>query len=389
MPTRNAAIGIFVLNGVRHQGAGESGYAHLLEHLLFKGTASKDVLELSLCFEAMGGQVNAYTGRELMVLHGFVPGQDIYDLVAVFSDMIRAPRFSVSDFEIERDVVLQEMAMIREDPEEAIAEEAVAHVWSGHPMSQPILGFEADVAGATAGMLRAYGQKTFCGGRIFVVAAGDVESAQLVAALAALAELDTGTIPIQAPPKFGSHSRPAARDVSQAHLLWVMPGIPVGDMLEPTFTIANHLLGGGASSCLFQEIRERRGLVYDIQSRLESYADVGLWFIETSCAPQHLDECRAATEETVAQMLDGRSLTKEMAVTRRFVQATVLLDDDDPKARVERLGRELVYLGFPETTSARLAAFEQVTNEAVRHCLSTAWEQRRLFEWTPEASDAR
>lgn len=384
MPIQTAAVGIFVLNGVRHQNAQESGFAHLSEHLLFKGAGHLGTRDLSLRFEAMGGQINAYTGRELMVLHGFVPGPDVYELAHTFGRMLAEPVFSADDFEVEREVVLQEMAMIREDPEEALVEEAVQHTWGTHPIGRPILGSEQDLGAAAPETLRAYMRTTFAAGRVFVVVAGAVDPEKLAAALLPLASLDRAASLQQTPPVPSRLDQHVVREVSQAHLLWVMPSAPIGHVLEPVVVAANHLLGGGASSFLFQEVRERLGLVYDIQSRLEPYADTGLWFIESGCGPQNREECRAAIEETVAGILAGRPLNAELAVTRRYIQATLLLDDDDPRARMERLGRDLVYLGRPESTHARLAAFDRVTEDAVRTCLRESWDRRSLFEWIPQ-----
>lgn len=384
MPTQTAAIGIFVLNGVRHQHQGESGFAHLSEHLLFKGAGGLGARDLSLRFEAMGGQINAYTGRELMVLHGFVPAADLEALAHTFAQMLAEPGFNAADFAVEREVVLQEMAMIEEDPEEAIVEEAVAQVWGGHPMSRAILGSGHDLGAAHAERLRAYMRGAFSAGRLFVAVAGAVEPERLAAALAPLATLGRGVRPAQQPPVLTRRDQHLTREVSQVHQLWVMPGAAVGHDLEPVFVAANHLLGGGASSFLFQEVRERRGLVYDIQSRLESYADTGLWFIESGCGAERRAECRAAIEETVAGLLQAHSLAAELAVTRRYIKATLMLEDSDPRARVERMGRDLVYLGHPEPTAARLAALDLVSEEAVRACLQQSWDRRSLFEWMPE-----
>ncbi|MGA7801045.1 MAG: pitrilysin family protein, partial [Gammaproteobacteria bacterium] len=139
----SAAVGLWLVSGSRHQDPDTDGYAHLMEHLLFKGTAALDVRALASRFEAMGGQINAQTGRELTTLYGLVPGDQAGALAGLFVDMVLHPRFDDRDLELEREVVLSEMAQVAENPEERIDEEAVAAAWPGHPMGRPILGSAA------------------------------------------------------------------------------------------------------------------------------------------------------------------------------------------------------------------------------------------------------
>ena len=151
LPQRHsAALGVWLINGTRHEAEHESGYAHLLEHLLFKGTAELDAAALAQRFDAMGGQVNAFTGRELTAFHGLVPAADIPELLRIFIDMLRQPRFTDADLALEKQVVFQEMAMVDDSPEEALEERGIARAWRGHPMGRPVLGAREQLSRATA-----------------------------------------------------------------------------------------------------------------------------------------------------------------------------------------------------------------------------------------------
>lgn len=383
MPTRSAALGFWIINGVRHQAPHQDGYAHLLEHLLFKGTAHHDTRALALRFEAMGGEINAHTGRELTALHGLVPADDLYDLAALFRDMLLQPGFTAHDVAQERGVVLQEMALIQETPAEALEEAAIERVWPGHPMGRPILGDSEIIRRAGVSALRDYLRGVLQGAPLCLVAAGRVDHASLLRACAPLGELPAGAIPTQAPPRFEPGEHTAHRDVTQCHQAWLMPVPPMADPAYTALVFANHLLGAGASSRLFQALREERGLVYGVQSRLELYSDAGLWLIQTACDHEHAIECRQAVEDTVRGLIEQGPAPQEMENTRRHLRAGLLLEEDDPESGMERLAREAIYLQRHPALEERLAWIDAVSSQAVQSLLANAWANAFYSEWRP------
>lgn len=377
----SAALGVWLVNGARHESATQTGYAHFLEHLFFKGTDRLDGPTLALRLEAMGGQVNAHTGRELTALHGLVPKGDVTELLQIIIDMLCRPRFDDHDVTLERQVVLQEMAMIEDNPEEALEDRALALVWPNHPLGRPVLGRPEVIEGANATALRGYMKERVCGGRVWVVIAGDVDHRELVAACQDLAALPSGTAPAQTAPQFTSGDHSVAIRGEQCQLLWVLPVPPAAADPYYAYLAANHVLGGGVSSRLFQELRERRGLVYGIHSRLEFYSDGGTWSIHTACDPRRSSECRAAVCTTVENLLRDGISPQELDIARRHLGAELMIDEDHPDSIMERLAREAIYLGRHPDFAERMQRLNEVTAEATRSALATAWA-RRMHAYT-------
>jgi predicted Zn-dependent peptidase len=386
LPTAHStSLGVWILNGGRHQTPTQTGYAHLLEHMLFKGTATHSALGLARRFEAMGGQINAHTGRELTALHGLVPKQYIYELLGLFSEMLTHPRFDEQDMGIEREVVLQEVAMIADTPEEAIEETAVERVWPDHPLGWPILGREAVIENATSAALHTYLRDLLTGGRLWVVAAGAVDHAALIHACSPLAHLPTGERPPSWAPRFQAGHDRAQQDLAQSHLVWAMNAPALTDNAHyPALVVANHLLGGGASSRLFQEIREQRGLAYSIQSRLDLYSDSGLWMIQTACEPGRVDECRRAVEDALQQLMRDGPAADELEISRDHLRASMLIAEDDPEECMERLAREAIYQQHHWSMEERLAQLTAVTPQDIKDVLTQAWAQTLHLEWSPK-----
>jgi predicted Zn-dependent peptidase len=377
------ALGIWVSNGGRHQLPAQAGYAHLLEHLWFKRTADHDTRALARRFEAMGGRVNAYTGREISALHGLVPSEDAAELAELFLSMLLAPRFDEQDLATERAVVLQEMAMIADDPDEAIEEWAIEQIWPDHAMGWPLLGRHQVLQEATAASLHDYARGLLCGGRLCVVAIGGIESDHFLNLCRPLASLPPGGTPVQPPPRFTQVRAVERCDVAQSHLLWAMPAPPVTHPDYPALLMADHLLGGGVSSRLFQELRERRGLVYAVHSRQELYSDTGLWLIQTACEPKHVHRCRAAVEACIRELIGLGPDLEEPEIARQHLRADLAIAEDDQEMRSERLAREALYLGRHPSLEERLTQLAQVTPEDIARVLRQAWTLTSYFEWSP------
>lgn len=380
----SAAVGLWLVSGSRHQAADADGYAHLMEHLLFKGTAELDVRALACRFEAMGGQINAQTGRELTTLYGVVPGDQAGALTGLFVDMVLRPRFDDRDLALEREVVLSEMAQVAENPEERIDEEAVAAAWPDHPMGRPILGSAEVLHAATAASARSFLDGTATGRRLWVVATGAVDHTELTEAALELGNRPPAAAPATARPSFvpGAESRTLAA-LGQCHLIWLAPVPGVADAGNPALEVADHILGGGVSSRLFQTVREERGLSYSVQSHLEQYSDTGLWSVQTACDADRRQE----TEETVQAVLEGLMAEgprpDELETARSHLRARLLTEEDDPQACMERLAHDLIYRGEALAVQDRLAQLAEVTAADVQHALTRAWAQRRCLVLTP------
>src|SRR3569623_64764 len=380
LPQRQSvALGVWLLNGTRHEARHESGYAHLLEHLLFKGTHSLDAVALARRFDAMGGQVNAFTGRELTALHGLVPRDELDNLLQLFV---------ATDLAVETKVVFQEMAMVQDNPEETLEEMGVAHAWADHPMGRPVLGDRAALEAARAADVRAYLQTILSGERVWGVATGAVDHAALVDRCAGLIDLPARPAPHLPAPRFEHGAREMdIGESEQTPLLWLLPAPAPTDDDYYAADLDNQVLGSDITSRLYQAVREQRGLGYGIQSRIETYSDTGLWLIQTACDPERADECRAAVESTVDQLLDAGVPDAELDLARRHLGAGLLMEVVDLEALMERLAREAIYLARHPSLEEQIARLQRVTASQLLAALAARWD-RRLYMSAAPAVDA-
>jgi predicted Zn-dependent peptidase len=386
----SVTLGVWLHNGARNQARGQSGYAHFLEHLFFKGAGERDTAQLAQLMEAMGGDINAFTGRELTALHGTVPAKSLETLLHVFHDMLFAPRFTDADVIAERNVVFQEMAQLEDTPDDAIEEFAVAHVWAKHPMGWPVLGRHDHLRRATAQSVQRYLAATLKRAPLTIVACGAAEHARLVERCAPFAATEKAPpAAVAVAPKFIPRRNHKHKELAQTQLLWVMPAPSATDPMRMAANLIDHALGGGSSSRLFQEVRERLGLVYDVHSRLDLYSDCGLWMIATSCEPKAARKCRAAVERVVGELCAHGLTPQEVKHASEHIEARLLVESDDPEENMERIAQELIYTGRIVEVQEHLRALHAVTLKQAQVTLAQAWQQRAFFEWGPTAGTSR
>ena len=382
--TQASTVSLWLHNGSRHQLPNQNGYAHFLEHLLFKGTQSHTAKALNDIFETMGGQINAQTGREITGFYGTVPNNDANKLLSLLQDMLLHPSFNEHDIEIEKNIVLQEMAMVRDDPEEVLTETATTNVWPNHPIGLPILGDSELITNATAQNLHDYLNSIRFGNRLWVVSVGGTPHDKVLEACKALETLPAGEAASSSTPIFTQKNTELEYGLAQSCLQWDMPALPPNHDDYPTLVVANHLLGGGTNSRLFQNVREELGLVYGIQSHLEIYSDAGLWSITTACEPENKQACFDAAEQCCETLLSHGATQHELDITRRYIKASIILENQNLEARMERLAREAIYLKHIDTIEERLAKIDKVTEQSVSNILNTAWSSRAIAQLTPE-----
>lgn len=371
---RAAALGLWLALGARFQPPGAEGWSHLLEHLLFKGAGPLDGAALALRFAALGGRINAHTDREFLVLHGLVPADGLGDLLGLFTAMLLEPRFTDADLDLERSVIAREAETLSAD--DLQQEQALALAFPGQPLGRGLLGDARALAKADARALRAYLRGGLTGARLWVSAAGAVDPPSLAAACAPLAALPPGPAPDQPPPRFrpGRHHRSLA---GPARLAWLLPAA----VDEPATAAAAQVLGDGPGSRLYRELRERRGLVYGLESRLEGYTGMGLWSLRTACAPAQADRCRTLLERTIAHLAERGPGAAELAVARARLRAGLLIEAGDPEAAMERLARDVIHAGRAVELEERLDALAEVTAEAVALAVGRAWRSPLYLEW--------
>ncbi len=379
-----SAVGIWLLNGSRHQNKDQNGYAHFLEHLFFKGTHTHSARQLADAFETMGGQINAQTGRELTGLYGTVPNAHVEALLGLLGAMLMQPRFNAQDVSVEKEIVLQEMAMVKDDPEEVLIETTTSRVWPRHPMGWPILGEEEVILSATEQSLHSYLKNILQGQRLWVVSAGGTSHELLLKACHSLEQIPQGCPPHPSAPRYTQTNSVLRYGIAQSCLQWDMPAVHYTHPEFPAFVLGNHLLGGGSNSRLFQEVRETRGLVYGIQSHLEIYSDCGLWSIQTACDPENRRDCFNAIEQCCQKLIDEKPSQHEINIIRQHIKASLILEAQNLEANMERLAREAIYLKQIDSLETRLKKIDCITHEDVARVFEHSWSQRAYGELTPK-----
>lgn len=372
----SAAIGCFVPLGSRDESEGERGSSHFLEHLLFKGTAHRTAFEIARSFERVGGDFNASTSREETVYHARVRDHDLPLAIDVLADMMTSSVLDPADFDLERGVILEEIAMDEDDPVDTLWERFYADYFGDHPLGLPIAGTPASIESVSRDDTNDFYRRTYRPERLVVAIAGNVDHD------AARDQLDAGLrrggwdLDRTSQPVARRRTAPAAftrtvplraieRDLEQTNLLIAGPGITSADPRRTALGVLHHVLGGGMSSRLFQEVRERRGLVYSVFSFAAFHADAGLSGVSLSCLP---DKAAAAIDVVTTEVdrLAADGITDdELADARTAAIGAGALALESMPARMNRLGRSELTLGEFTDLDALTSKMESVTASQV------------------------
>ena len=374
---RSATIGFWIPAGSRDETPGAYGSTHFLEHLLFKGTPTRSALDIAVAFDAVGGDHNAVTAKEYTCYYAKVRDQDLGMAVDVLADMVAASLIDPDEFETERGVILEELAAADDDPADVANERFAEAGFGGHPLARPIGGSEASIEAVDRDEVLGHYREHYLPGDLVVTAAGAVEHDALVAAVVAALARGGWAMDAAADPRPRRQTAAAViesaepvrvirRPLEQVNLVIGAPTMPSTDPRRPALSVATAILGGGMSSRLFQEVRERRGLVYSVYAFAPGYSDSGLFGMSAGCAPRKVGEVVRVIgdefERIAAEPVTEIELVR--AVGQLSGSGALALEDSD--TRMSRLGRAELSLGefvdLDEAT-ARLAA---VTADDVR-----------------------
>ncbi|ABK53279.1 peptidase M16 domain protein [Acidothermus cellulolyticus 11B] len=377
MPTvRSVAFGIWVGVGSRDETPDIAGSSHYLEHLLFKGTQRRSALDISAALDAVGGELNAFTTKEYTCFYARVLDRDLPLAVDVLADMVTSSLLRSEHVEAERGVILEEIAMRDDDPGDAVHDMFAETLFGDTPLGRPVLGTVQSISAVQRDAIDAHYRRWYRPEFMVVAAAGNLVHDEVVAlvrnAFAAVLEENSGRTP--APPRIGGvppQSRAGvvnvvSRPTEQAHFVLGMPALARTDKGRVALGVLNGALGGGMSSRLFQEVREKRGLAYSVYSYAAHHAETGIFGVYAGCQPgrarEVLDICR---EQLHAVVRDGLT-DDELARGKGQLAGSFVLGLEDTGSRMSRLGKaELVYGELP-TVDELLARIEAVTHDDIR-----------------------
>ncbi len=371
---RSVAFGIWVGVGSRDETPSLSGASHYLEHLLFKGTRRRDALSIAAELDAVGGELNAFTAKEYTCYYARVLDTDLPIAVDVISDMVTSSLLASPDVDSERGVILEEIAMHDDDPTDAVHDAFAEAIWPGAPLGRPVLGTVDSIGALSRQSIAGYYRRRYRPETLVVAAAGNVDHAALVRLVRkAFADVpvDDGRVP--APPRMGGRgprftagTSVVRRPTEQANLVLGTDGISRLDDRRFTLGVLNAALGGGMSSRLFQEVREKRGLAYSVYSFASHYADTGVFGIYAGCHPKRAVDVLELCREQLALVSVGGLTLEELERGKGQMRGGLVLGLEDTGSRMSRLGKaELVY-GELMTVEEILAHIERVSLDDVR-----------------------
>jgi predicted Zn-dependent peptidase len=353
---RSVAIGFWIGTGSRDEDGARAGVSHFLEHLLFKGTRTYSAQDIAEIFDGIGAELNAATTREYTVLYARVMDEHLDTALDVMTDMVYAP--TLDDLDAEREVVLEEIAMVDDMPQDLVHDLIGEAVFGTHPLGRPVIGRADVISSVSRRALLGFHRSRYVGPRIVVGAAGNVDHDALVERCRALAgkKAVAGRPPrarrsLAAPPKAGIRFQ--EKETEQYHVCIGAPGLAHDDERRFAASILDGILGGSASSRLFQEIREKRGLAYSVYTFTSLYEETGEVGVYVGTREENLEECLAIVAREIEDVASGGIAEPELARAKENLKGRVMLSMESTSTRASRLGKSLI-------TDAELLSLDEV-----------------------------
>jgi predicted Zn-dependent peptidase len=375
MPSvRSVAVGFWIGTGSAAEAESEAGLSHLIEHMLFRGTARFESVEIDQIFDGMGAELNAGTGKETTSVYSRVLDVHLVRALDVMADMVWRPRFAQDDLDNEREIVLEEIAMYEDDPQDKVFDVLGEAVFGSHPLGRAIIGRAEVVAGTPADALRAFHAARYVPGNIVVAAAGSLDHDTLVEQVARAEAARAGAVPpALVPPgdELARRIRFVEKDTEQYHLCLGGPGIPRDDDRRFALRVLDNILGGSSSSRLFQEVREKRGLAYSVYSFQSLYAGTGQVGLYLGTRPDNVGRAMAVVASELDRFRTDPATAEELERSKENVKGRLVLALESTTARMNRLGSsvlaELPLLSVDEMVeridAVTIADLEQLAHE--------------------------
>ncbi len=376
----SSTIGIWVENGSRYEEGPQNGVSHFIEHLLFKGTKTRTAAQIAEAIDAVGGVLNAFTGKEYTCYYAKVLGEDLKMTTDLLADIFLDSTFAPAEIDRERQVVLQEISQAEDTPDDFIHDLFNLHFWQGHPLALPIFGSVETVNAINRELLVSFMADRYRAGRVFIAAAGAVDHADLTKQCERLfggIEGDGSIGPIT-PPRERLVVLNHVKKLEQAHLCIGGPGLSQIDRLRYAAYVLNTALGGGMSSRLFQEVREKRGRVYSIYSFLSSFLDCGYFGIYAGTSPEWVDEVIEVTLKEVAKTVREGLQPAELERAKSQLKGNMLLGMESTDSRMNRLARNEIYFHRDIPLDEIARGIEGVTNDQIVELATACFRGDRM-----------
>ena len=365
---RSASVGIWLDAGSRAEPLEQNGIAHFIEHMVFKGTHKRSAEEIAQSVDSVGGMLDAFTAKEMTCFNAKVLDEHLPIAVDVLSDLVLHPRFDDADLAKEKQVVLEEIKMEEDNPEYLIHELFTQNFWRGHPLGRPILGTRETVSSFSRDAVIERFEKWYAPNHAVITAAGNLEHAQLVDLVAR----EFGGAAPSAPASTPAPPQPQAclehrdkRELEQVHIVLGVPSYPLAHERRYAASILNVILGGGMSSRLFQNIRERQGLAYAIESDISPYSDTGVFSVYAGTSRESAAQLIRSVSHEFRQVRTEGVSEAELRRAKDHLKGSMMLSLESTSARMSNLARQAMYLRRFISLDEMLASIEGVTREEV------------------------
>jgi len=382
MPSvRSVSLGVWIGTGSRAESEGQAGLSHLLEHLLFKGSEKYESLQIDQIFDGMGAELNAGTGKETTSVYARVIDSHVEQAFDVMADMVFHP--SLTEIESERAVILEEIAMYEDDPQEKVFDVLGEAVFGEHPLGRAIIGRASVIAETPADQIAAFHHARYAPANIVISAAGAIDHDTLVALASERIDSIRARAPVApfgppAPPFEAPRRRFERKDTEQFHVCIGGPGLSRHDERRFSLRVLDTIFGGTSSSRLFQEVREKRGLAYAVYSFTGAYQDAGQVGLYVGTRADNLGEAMDVVRAELDHLREDAGTEDEIARAKENLKGRVLLSLESTGARMSRLGSELLADAPLLSLDEVVARIDAVTREDLVALVDELWAPERM-----------
>lgn len=377
---RSVAMGVWVSVGSSNEEPGQRGISHCIEHMLFKGTRTRSAREIAELMDSIGGHLNAFTDKETTCFHARTVDEHAPLAVEILADMLENSAIDPAELHKEQQVILEEIKMYDDSPDEVSQDIFVRSAWGGSPLGEPTIGYASTVSALTRDALLEYMGHNYVPGNVIITAVGNLEHDDFLAdvrrrfgGLAGLSQHSDPKAPV-----FRPVSVVKQRDCEQVYVLVGAEGTSAGDDRRYIYSVLDTILGGGMASRLFQEIREKRGLVYSVYSAHQMYRTAGLFTIAAATRPKNAQEVLSLIRAETSSLAERGVTPDEIARAKEHLKGGLLLSLESTSTRMLRLGRTELVSGRSVPPSEVVEKIDAVTKEQVDAAARSLFAQGKL-----------
>ena len=365
---RSVSVGVWLARGSRHEPLEQSGIAHFVEHMLFKGTGTRSAEDIAQTIDSIGGQMDAFTAKEYASYYFKVLDEHLPLAVEVLADIVMHPAFSDGDIGREKKVVLEEIKMVEDTPDDLVHELFTESFWQGHPLGRPILGTKETVEALTQDGLRRYFTSTYCAPNLIIAAVGNIEHEQVKDLVTrAFDGLPERSAPVtEAPPRVVPATLIRNKELEQSHVCLGTSSYRQDHEDRYSSYVLNTVLGGSMSSRLFQNVREKRGLAYAVFSGLSAYRDAGSMTVYAGCANDAVGELIDVVIAELRRLKDEPLPDPELRRAKDHLKGSLMLNLESTSSRMSHLARQEIYFDRQFGLDETLEGVERVSADDVQ-----------------------